>query len=186
MLILFVIWNILYVCRWTNSLTTPWISFFQCLWKYECQLLLSCQPRVTVMSCFVYKVIRDLELINHLCINPIHRIGLIHKWFIDSRKLKWDVQVNVLLNNCKQNIMSLSLLVAMTIGSLQSILTLVMLNIYALRSSIFILPVIIRAENSMDPDQMTSSETSWSGSTTVKPVLSGHSKWKPKLFFKTD
>ena len=32
--------------------------------------LLSCQPRVTVMSCFVYKVIRDLETIDHLCINP--------------------------------------------------------------------------------------------------------------------
>ena len=41
-------------------------------------LLLSCQPRVTVTSCFVYKVIRDLESIDHLCINPIHRIGLIH------------------------------------------------------------------------------------------------------------
>ena len=39
----------------------------------------SCQPRVTVTSCFVYKVIRNLELIDHLCINPIHRIGLIHK-----------------------------------------------------------------------------------------------------------
>ena len=41
--------------------------------------LLSCQPRVTVMSCFVYNVIKDLESIDHLCINPIHRIGLIHK-----------------------------------------------------------------------------------------------------------
>ena len=41
--------------------------------------LLSCQPRVTVTSYFVYKVIRDLESIDHLCINPIHRIGLIHK-----------------------------------------------------------------------------------------------------------
>ena len=41
--------------------------------------LLSCQPRVTVTSCFVYKVIRDLESIDNLCINPIHRIGLIHK-----------------------------------------------------------------------------------------------------------
>ena len=47
-------------------------------------LLLSCQPRVTVISCFVYKVIRDLQLIDHLCINPICRIGLIHKWSIDS------------------------------------------------------------------------------------------------------
>ena len=28
-------------------------------------------------SCFVYKVIRDLESMDHLCINPIHRIGLI-------------------------------------------------------------------------------------------------------------
>ena len=28
---------------------------------------------------FVYEVIRDLESIDHLCINPIHRIGLIHR-----------------------------------------------------------------------------------------------------------
>ena len=28
-----------------------------------------CQPRVTVASCFVYKIIRNLELIDHLCIN---------------------------------------------------------------------------------------------------------------------
>ena len=41
--------------------------------------LLSRQPRVTVTSCFVYKVIRDLQSIYHLCINPIRRIGLIHK-----------------------------------------------------------------------------------------------------------
>ena len=41
--------------------------------------LLSCQPKVTVTSCFVYKVIRDLESIDHLCINRIHRIGFIHK-----------------------------------------------------------------------------------------------------------
>ena len=41
--------------------------------------LLSCQLRVTVTSCFVYKVIRDLESIDHLRINPIRRIGLIHK-----------------------------------------------------------------------------------------------------------
>ena len=31
--------------------------------------LLSCQPRMTVTSCFVYKIIRDLESIDHLCIN---------------------------------------------------------------------------------------------------------------------
>ena len=41
--------------------------------------LLSCQPRVTFTSCFVYKVIRDKYSIDHLCINPICRIGLIHK-----------------------------------------------------------------------------------------------------------
>ena len=36
-------------------------------------------------SCFVYKVIRDLESIYHLCINPIRRIGLIHKRYFDTR-----------------------------------------------------------------------------------------------------
>ena len=41
--------------------------------------LLSCQPRVTVTSRFVYKVIRDCVSIDHLCIYPIRRIGLIHK-----------------------------------------------------------------------------------------------------------
>ena len=30
--------------------------------------LLSCQPRVTVTSCLVYKVTRDIESIDHLCI----------------------------------------------------------------------------------------------------------------------
>ena len=34
---------------------------------------------------FVYKVIRDLESIDHLFINPIRRIGLIHKRSFDSR-----------------------------------------------------------------------------------------------------
>ena len=42
------------------------------------KLLLPCQPRMTVTSHFVYKVIRDLESIDHLFINPIHRIGLIY------------------------------------------------------------------------------------------------------------
>ena len=36
------------------------------------------QDRVTALLCFVYKGIRDLEYINHLCINPFRRIGLIH------------------------------------------------------------------------------------------------------------
>ena len=44
-------------------------------WGMEIQihiiLLLSCQPRVRVTSFFVYKVIRDLESIDHFCINPI-------------------------------------------------------------------------------------------------------------------
>ena len=42
--------------------------------EFSTLLVLSCQPRVTVMSCFVYKVIRHLESIDHLC-----RIGLIQK-----------------------------------------------------------------------------------------------------------
>ena len=41
--------------------------------------VLSCQPRVKVASCFVYKVIMELSSIYHLCINSIRRIGLIHK-----------------------------------------------------------------------------------------------------------
>ena len=38
-------------------------------------LLMSCQPRGTVMLCFVYKVIRDLESIDHLCIVLILSCG---------------------------------------------------------------------------------------------------------------
>ena len=75
--------------------------------------VLSCRPRVTVTSCFVYKVIKDLESMYHLCINPIHRIGLIHKWYIDSHMLNWSVQL-VLHSNCKQSITSMSLLVGTT------------------------------------------------------------------------
>ena len=66
-------------------------------------------------TCFVYKVIRDLESIDHLFINPICRIGLIHKRSHDSRYLKLSVQVNVFLNNCKQNISTQSLLVGTTV-----------------------------------------------------------------------
>ena len=43
------------------------------------------------------------------------RIGLIHKWSIDSRKLKWSVHVSALLSNCKQSITSQSLLVGTTV-----------------------------------------------------------------------
>ena len=58
---------------------------------------------MTVTSCFVYKYFRDIESIDHLCINPIRRIGLIHKQSIDFRWHKWRAQVNVLLYNIKQN-----------------------------------------------------------------------------------
>ena len=68
-----------------------------------------------VASCFVYKYFRDLESIDHLCINPICRIGLIHKYTIDSHWHKWSAQVNVLLNNCKQNMTQLSLLTGRTV-----------------------------------------------------------------------
>ena len=66
--------------------------------------LLSCQPRVTVTSCFVYKVIRDSKSIYHLFINPIRRIGLINKPPFDLRYLKWSVHDSVVLSNCNQNI----------------------------------------------------------------------------------
>ena len=77
--------------------------------------ILSCQPGVTVTLCFVCKVIRDFESICHLCINPIHRKGFIHKRSMDSHWLRWSVQVNVLLGNCRQGMMSLSLLVGTTV-----------------------------------------------------------------------
>ena len=54
-------------------------------------------------SCFVYKVFMDLSLIDHLCI------------ILSGSELKWRVQVNVPLNNCKQNITSLSHLVGTTV-----------------------------------------------------------------------
>ena len=58
------------------------------LFSMNGHLILPCQPRVTVTSYTVYKVIRDLESIDHLFINPFHRIGLIHKRSFDSRSLK--------------------------------------------------------------------------------------------------
>ena len=42
------------------------------------------------------------------------RIGLIHKWSLDSRSPKWSVHVSILPSNCKQSITSLSLLVGTT------------------------------------------------------------------------
>ena len=42
-------------------------------------LVLSCQPKVTMTSYSVFEVIRDLKSINHPRIDPILRIGPIHK-----------------------------------------------------------------------------------------------------------
>ena len=58
---------------------------------------------------FVYKVIRDLEPRDHLCINPIPTADKINTQVIFQSML---AQVN-----CKQNITSLSLLVGMTVPS---------------------------------------------------------------------
>ena len=72
---------------------------------------------MTLTSCFVYKVIRDVKSKGHLCINPtqdrintqvIYRFGL----------LKWSVHVSVLLSDCKQIITSLSLLIGTTVHGL--------------------------------------------------------------------
>ena len=61
------------------DISSPLDSVYLCLFLFAFILLLSCQPRVTVTLCFVYKVIRDLESMDHLCINPSRRVGLIHK-----------------------------------------------------------------------------------------------------------
>ena len=44
--------------------------------KRHLPIILSAKSEDYVIVC--YKVIRDLELIDYLCINPILRIGLIH------------------------------------------------------------------------------------------------------------
>ena len=56
-----------------NEATITYITGF--IFRIIVYNVLSCQPRVTVKSCFVYKIIRELESIDHLCINPIRRIG---------------------------------------------------------------------------------------------------------------
>ena len=81
--------------------------------------VLSCQPRVTVTSCFVYKVTRDLESIVHLHINPICRIELIHISDLSIRVSSSEVykfMLYTVVNNCKQNITPLSLLVGTTVS----------------------------------------------------------------------
>ena len=54
-------------------------TYLKCVTTRDLLNLLSSQPRVTVTSCFVYNVISELESIDHLRINPILWIGLIHK-----------------------------------------------------------------------------------------------------------
>ena len=98
-----------------NSVSTLFSTEFLKELADDIEVLLSCQPRVKVTSCVVYNIIRDLESIDHLCIYPILRIELIHKCYIDSRKLKWSVQVNILINNCKHNMTSLLLLADRTV-----------------------------------------------------------------------
>ena len=53
------------------------VQVFLCVY-YLVSYLLLCQPKVIETSFFYYKVIRELESIDRLCINP-GRIGLIHK-----------------------------------------------------------------------------------------------------------
>ena len=60
--------------------------------------------------------VMDLVSIEHLFIDPICRVGLIHMWFMDSHQLKSSVNVYVILNNCKQNTTSLSLLAGRTVA----------------------------------------------------------------------
>ena len=62
--------------------------------------LLSCQPRVTVTSCFVYTVIRDLESIDSIYLLALAQVE----------------RTYVLLNNCKQNTTSQSLLAGRTVN----------------------------------------------------------------------
>ena len=79
------------------------------LCKFSIFKLLSYQPRVTVASCAVYKVIRDLQCISDRPLvyksYPVDRINtyVIYRFALTQ----WNEQVNVLLNNCKQNVMSL-------------------------------------------------------------------------------
>ena len=51
-------------------------------------ILVSCQSRVTVMSCFVYRVIRDLQSIDHMIINPI-RVSETYLQIIERNTGNW-------------------------------------------------------------------------------------------------
>ena len=76
---------------------------------------------MTVTSCSVYKVIMDIVSIYHLCINSIHRIGLINNDLSIhlSSSEEHIVHVSILLSNSKQSITSLSLLVGTTVRTYQ-------------------------------------------------------------------
>ena len=97
-----------------------------------------CQPRVTVPSCFVYKVIRDLKSIDHLCNKKgeyRYPILFVQNWPTTGGNATFKrysspsepqviyrfavAQVECksysLLNNCKQNITPLSLLDGTTV-----------------------------------------------------------------------
>ena len=73
------IFSILLVLQDMSESVSAFPNFFNSLLSYTNMHLLSCQPRVTVTSYFVYNDIMDLESIDHLSINLIHRIGLILK-----------------------------------------------------------------------------------------------------------
>ena len=65
-----------------------------------------------IMIC--YKVIRDLELIGHLCIN--HNTQVIDLSIRVSSRGAYQLMLYFFTWNCKQNIMSLLLLVGTTVG----------------------------------------------------------------------
>ena len=71
--------------------------------KSDSDVIFCLQLLSRTLTCSLH--LRYHELIDHLCINPILWTGLIHKWSIDYKP--WFL--------CKQNMMSLSLLVGRTI-----------------------------------------------------------------------
>ena len=110
-------------CYWTNPIKFGWMHFFHYGKNIEYKLheielkefkksiksqmptyLLSCQPRVTVVSCFVYKVIMDLSSIDHLCINRIPRdrinTQVIYQLALTSSSGVYKLNVNKILRQC--------------------------------------------------------------------------------------
>ena len=73
------------------------------------------------MSVFIYlSGFKSFAPLERLCDFAKFRCGRKKWWLLQviyrSRWLKWSVQVNFLLNNCKQNITSLSLFVGTTVA----------------------------------------------------------------------